>query len=259
MTSVADDVAAALTEAARSRRPVPPPAETWPALTLADAYAAQLATVGHRLAAGATVQGRKIGLTSEAMQRLLGIDTPDFGHLLSDMQITDGATVPIDQFIAPRAEIEIAFLLGGPLRGPGVTAAAVRAATTEVRAAIEIIDSRVEDWRIGLLDTVADNASSGAYVVAGSGRTLDAVDLPAIAGELRINGSVVAAGRGAAVLGDPVRAVVWLVEALAQFGEGLRPGEVVLSGACTTALPVRAGDLVEASFEGLGTASVRFA
>lgn len=257
MTTV-DEVAAVLDAAARDRRAVPPPVESWPGLTVADAYAIQRATIRRRLAAGATVRGHKVGLTSLAMQRQLGIDTPDFGHLLSDMEVADGGRVPRDRFLAPRVEIEIAFRLGRPLKGPGVTPDEVRAATAEVHAAIEIIDSRVADWRIGLVDTVADNASSGAYVLAAHGRPVDAVDLTAVAGVLRVNGVDAAAGTGAAVLGDPARAVAWLADTLAGFGDGLDAGEIVLSGACTAAVAVAAGDTVEGEFDGLGRVAVAF-
>jgi len=250
--------AARLAEARRLRRPVDPLAEAWPSCGRDEAYAVQRAGIAARVAAGARVVGHKVGLTSKAMQEMLGIGEPDFGVLLDDMAVDDGGAVDASAFIAPRAEIELAFRLDAPLRGPGVTPRDVLAATGLVYAAIEIIDSRIVDWRIGLVDTVADNASSGAFVLASAGQHPRGLDLPALSGVLRHSGAPVEYGDGAAVLGDPAAAVAWLANTLGARGGGLSAGDVVLSGACTRAVGVVAGDEVSGEFDGLGAVSVRF-
>jgi 2-oxo-3-hexenedioate decarboxylase/2-keto-4-pentenoate hydratase len=253
-----EELAARLREASRTGTPVPPLSREAPSLTAADAYAIQLVNVRERLAAGATVRGHKVGLTSKAMQEMLGVHQPDYGHILDEMLVPDGGAVSVCRFLQPRVEVEIAFLLGHPLGGESVGIAEVLAATTAVAPAIEIIDSRIADWRITLVDTIADNASSGAVVVGPWVALARAPSLPGIAAELCINGSTVATGAGAAVLGDPAEAVAWLARALATLGSRLEAGHVVMPGSCTKAIDVRAGDRVEARFAGLGSVSVVF-
>ncbi len=250
--------AEALLAASRTGRPTEPLVTRWPGLDVRDAYQVQQRVVAARLAAGATLVGHKIGLTSAAMQEMLGIDQPDYGQLLSDMRVPDGGVVPAARFLAPRAEIEIAFVLRERLRGPGITRDDVLAATATVHAAIENIDSRVLDWRIGFVDTVADNASSGAFVISEDGVDPTGLDLASIDGTLDHNGQMVAEGSGAAVLGHPALAVAWLANALADWDTALEPGHVVLSGACTKAVPVVAGDVVRGRFGVLGPVSVTF-
>jgi 2-keto-4-pentenoate hydratase len=252
-----DALAEELLEAYHTRRPVEPLSGRFPAMTADDAYAVQLAQVRRWLTDGAVIKGHKVGLTSKAMQEMLGIDQPDYGHLRDDMLHESGGELCADELIQPRAEPEIGFLLAAELAGPGVTAEQAAGAVEAVVPALEIIDSRVLDWRIKLADTIADNASSGAVVL---GAPVDAagLDLPALGCGLAKNGEVLEYGDGAAVLGDPLAAVVWLANTLGERGTALEPGHVVLPGACTRAIPVTAGDAVEATFERIGSVSARF-
>ncbi|HMG40793.1 MAG TPA: 2-keto-4-pentenoate hydratase [Acidimicrobiales bacterium] len=245
-----------LGSARRSRTAIPPLTSTFPDFTVDEAYGAQLVNVRERLESGARIVGHKVGLTSVAMQEMLGVSEPDYGHLLDDMAVT--GSVEAGRFLQPRVEIEIAFVLGEPLKGPGVTEADVLAATRFVAPAIEIIDSRIADWQIKLADTVADNGSAGGFVVGDVHTPPSEVDLPAVSATLSLNGQEVATGTGAAVLGDPATAVCWLANKLAAFGASLDAGHIVLPGSCTRAFDVRAGDQVEARFEGLGSATVVF-
>lgn len=249
-----DVLAAELRVAAATRVPVAPLIERHPQLTVADAYAIQ-----GRNATGRPVRGHKIGLTSLAMQEMLGVHEPDYGRVFADELLTSGDSVASDQLIAPKVEPEIAFVLKDELPSDGVTVEHVIAATDYVLPALEIIDSRIADWRIGLVDTVADNASCGR-VVLGEGRTpITAVDLPAVRAELRVGGDLVQEGVGAAVLGHPAEAVAWLANAVGQFGVRLAPGDVVMSGSFCAAAPLVAGDHVIADFGVLGTVEVRCA
>lgn len=261
MTSTAAQRAEAarlLREAEHRAAPVDPLSALLPHLDVADAYAIQRDNVARRLADGASVVGHKVGLTSVAMRQLLGVDEPDFGHLLDDMVHRDGAPVFAARYCRPRIEPEICFRLARSLSGPGVTAEDVLAATDAVAPALEIVDSRIRDWRITLVDTVADNASS-AGLVRGSWTPLAAVpDLGAVDVDLVVDGERVASGSGREVLGHPAAAVAWLANALAAFGTGLEPGHLVLPGAMTTAPFVSAGQKVEARFGGLGRVSVTF-
>jgi 2-keto-4-pentenoate hydratase len=251
--------AAALAAAEHRRSPVPPVTERFPDITVEDAYRIQLINVRRRAEAGVRVRGRKIGLTSRAMQAQLGVTEPDFGHLLEDMLFDDRSTIEVSRFCAPRIEPETAFVLGRPLAGPGCTMEDVLDATDHVLPVMEIIDSRIADWRITLADTIADNASS-AGVVLGSTRVGPRdLDLPEVAVAFRRNGEVVETGMGSAVLGHPALAVAWLADKLAEFGTTIHAGEVVIPGSCTRSVEVRAGDEFSAEFRGLGSVSVRFA
>lgn len=251
-------VANELHQAQRNRAPIDPVSQTYPWLTLDDAYAVQLNQVRAWTGDGRRVLGHKVGLTSVAMQRQLNVDQPDFGHLLDGMFHLDGLPIAFGQFISPRAEPEIAFVLNRTLAGPGVTVPEAISAVDYVLPAIEIIDSRIRDWKIGLLDTVADNASSGGVVLGSKPTRLDAVDLRLSGCVLTRRGAVVATGAGGAVLGSPVNALVWLANILGQRGVTLEAGHVVLPGAVTAAVPVSAGDVVRATFHGLGQVTARF-
>lgn len=252
------DAADALRQAEIDRAPIGPVTESVPGLTAAQAYRIQQINIDERVEGGDPIVGHKIGLTSAAMQELLGVDQPDYGHLLASMVFGDNATVDAARYCAPRVEPEIAFRLHTPVAGPGVTADDVRAATESVAPALEIVDSRIRDWRITLVDTIADNASSAAVVV-GDWLPVESVGpLPAVAVELHIGGEIVATGTGADVLGDPAEAVAWLANAIAPFGGVLRPGQLILPGACTSAPFVTSGDQVSARFAGLGTVAVAF-
>jgi 2-keto-4-pentenoate hydratase len=252
-------VAAELTEASRSKVPIPPISATYPDLDARDAYAIQLINIKERLESGSAVRGHKVGLTSEAMQRMLGIDEPDYGHLMSDMFIYDGRTVAVDSYIQPRVEIEIAFVLGKCLGGGGVTAADVLRGTEFVLPSIEIIDSRIADWKCGLEDSIADNASSAGVVLGGRATKLDGLDLRLSGALLERSGRIIETGVGAAVLGNPVVAVAWLANKLHEAEITLQEGDVVLAGACTRAVDVVAGDVIRAEFSNLGMVSVAFA
>jgi len=234
--------------------PVAPPTARHPDMTVDDAYAVQLAQAARWQQDGRRVVGFKVGLTSAAMRRALGVDEPDFGHLFDSMSVPDRGELPSASLLQPRAEPEIAFVLADPLAGPGVTAADVRAATLAVAPALEIIDSRITNWQITLADTVADNGSSGLFVL-GPQHPLTGLDLPALGSELLLDGNVVDSGAGAAVLGDPAEAVAWLANELGRRGTTLFAGQVVLSGSCTAAYPIAPGQRIEARFDQLGSAS----
>jgi 2-keto-4-pentenoate hydratase len=257
-TASVQQAAQGLLDAYESGVPVRPLTESDPGLSVADAYAIQLAQVAAWTAGGAVVKGHKVGLTSAAMQRQLGVDQPDFGHLTDGMFLPEGVTAGFGRFLQPRAEPEIALVLGRALRGPGVTTAEALAAVDFVLPALEIIDSRVADWEITLADTVADNASSGAVVLGSRPVRLDALDL-ALAGCLLFrNGRVEGTGAGGAVLGSPVNALVWLANTLGPLGVGLDAGHVILPGSVCAAVPFGPGDTVSAAFDRIGTVSVTF-
>lgn len=249
LASVAD----ALARAEATGTPIAPITATHPELGVDEAYAIQTLNVQAR---GTTVVGHKIGLTSQAMQDMLGVDEPDFGVLYADRVHRSGVVLPTAGLISPRIEPEFAFVLRSDLHGPGVTAADVWAATGQVLPAVEVIDSRIADWKIGLVDTIADNASCHCAVLAEAGVSPGDVDLGAAAVRLLVDGEVVQAGTGAAVLGDPAEAVAWLANAIARYGQGLQAGHVVLSGSMTAAVPLRAPGTVVADFGPLGTVEV---
>ncbi len=251
-------LAEALLDAAASRTPLPPLTETYPGLTLDDAYTIQQRQIRTRLAAGAVIAGYKIGLTSEVARRQFGVSGCDFGHLLSDMEYVADNPVPVSAFLQPRAEPEIALVLGKPLGGPRVTVSDVIAATAYAIPAIEIIDSRIAGWQISLLDTVADNASSGGFVLGQAPLPLDRADLSLTGCVLRHNGRIVATGAGAAALGSPLHAAAWLANELIGRGAQLAAGHVILTGTITTAIPVAAGDAVTATFDQLGSVTAVF-
>ena len=230
---------------------------------LPAAYAVQQGLVQRRLSAGVTVVGRKIGATSEAVQRQLGVDQPDFGYLLSDMDAShgiDGTPIPMRRLVQPRVEAEVAFVLARDidLDEDEITVEAVRAAVDVALPSLEIVDSRIADWRIGFTDTVADNASSGLFVVGRDGRKLDDLEPRDVVMSLSINGAERSAGTGAACLGDPLRALRWLAVQARRFGDPLRAGHLVLSGALGPFVPFAPGDRVTASISGFEPLAVEF-
>jgi len=241
-----------------SRLPVAPLTAVHPVLSAADAYAVQLAQVATWTANGAVVKGHKVGLTSAAMQRQLGVDQPDFGHLLDTMFLPEGTTADYGRLLQPKAEPEIAFVLDRPLRGPGVTVAEALAAVDFVLPALEIIDSQIADWKITLPDTIADNASSGAVVLGSRPVRPDSVDLALTGCLLYRNGRIEGTGAGGAVLGSPVNALVWLANTLAPLGVTLEAGHVVLPGSVCAAIPFGPGDTVSAAFDRMGSVSITF-
>jgi 2-keto-4-pentenoate hydratase len=250
--------AEALRIAEETQTAVPPLVQTFPEIDVVDSYEIQLLNIRRRLAAGATIHGHKVGLSSKAMQDMMGVDEPDYGHLLSDMVYSEQTPIPTGRFLIPRVEVEVGFILGDDLPGEGCTVEDVLRCTDFVAPAIELIDSRIADWKIGLFDTIADNASSCGVILGQERVKPDELDLRAIDATLDINGSRVAEGRSDAVLGDPTIAVAWLANKVASFGVRLQAGHVVLPGSCTRAYDVRPGDDVVATFSGLGSVSVSF-
>ena len=257
-SSLREEVARALREAEDSRKAIAPLAGRWPEIGIADAYAIQRTNIERRLEAGATIRGHKVGLSSRAMQDMMGVHEPDYGHLLDDMFVFEGFEVATAELLQPRVEIEVAFVLGASLPTRGCHAADVIRATEFVLPAIEIIDSRIADWKIGIVDTIADNASSAKVVLGGNPVRLDDVDVRGIGASLRRNGALVETGTAAAVLGNPVTAVAWLARTIGAYDIALEAGHVVLPGSCTRAVSVRAGDAVRADFDRLGHVEVAF-
>jgi 2-oxo-3-hexenedioate decarboxylase len=222
-------------------------------LDVATAYAVQDALVSARVAHGGTVVGVKLGLTSAAKQRQMNIDEPLYGWITSDMALDLGQPLRVGEFIQPRCEPEIAFLLGADLSGAHVTAAHVLAATAAVYPAIDVLDSRFSGYSFTLPDVVADNASAAAFLIGGQGTVPVGVDLRLVGVVLERNGVLVSTAAGAAVLGHPAAAVAWLVRSLAARRRGLKAGQLVLSGALTEAVAVSAGDVITARFDRLGS------
>ncbi len=222
------------------------------------AYAVQERLTAARLAAGATIVGRKIGLTSPAVQAQIGVDQPDFGVLFDDMGYAETETVPMSRLLQPKAEAEVAFVLKDDLVEGDLDVAQVRAAVDYAVASLEIVDSRVAGWDIRFGDTVADNASSGLYVLGSDHKTLDEVEPVEVEMTMERGGEQVSSGNGAACLGDPLNALSWLARTAREFGEPLRAGQVVLSGALGPMVDVRPGDVVTAEITGLGTVTARF-
>jgi 2-keto-4-pentenoate hydratase len=247
-----------LAAAERDRQPVPPLVEQFPDMDVVDSYEIQLLNIRKRLDAGAVVNGHKVGLSSEAMQKMMGVDEPDYGHLLSDMEVFSDKPVEAARYCYPRVEVEVGFILGGTLPGEGCTEEDVIAATSAVAPAIELIDSRIVDWRIGLVDTIADNASSAGYILGPERVPPTELDLRKIEARLLRNGDQVAEGRSDAVLGNPVTAVAWLARKVASFGVRLEAGHVILPGSVHRAIDVAPGDDFTAEFDGLGTVNLSF-
>ena len=238
--------------------PCPPVRDLIGADDLAAAYAVQQRVAQARLARGATVVGRKIGLTSRAVQQQLGVDQPDFGILFDDMAYHDGSTVPPDAVMQPRVEAEVAFVLKDDLADGALDTDQVRGAIDYAVAALEICGSRVTNWDISFGDTVADNASAGAYVLGNQRKTLDEVEPASVVMSMTIDGEEVSTGTGTACLDDPINAVVWLARQARDLGEPLLAGQVILSGALGPMRPAEPGATVAASITGLGSVSISF-
>ena len=253
-----DEFASQLFDALRAARTVPPLREQAD-LTIDDAYAISLATLAMREADGERVIGKKIGVTSKVVQDMLGVDQPDFGFLTDRMHVSQDTPYPIaGDLIAPRAEAEIAFILKADLIGPGVTEDDVLAATESVCACFEIVDSRIADWNIQIVDTVADNASCGIFVLGDSRVAPQELDLPALRCEVFKNGDKLSEGLGSAVQGSPLKAVAWLANTLGAYGVPLKAGEIILSGSLVPLEPALPGDVFETVIEGLGSARIAF-
>jgi len=229
-------------------------------ITLDDAYRISLQILSRREADGEKVIGKKIGVTSKAVQDMLNVHQPDFGFLTDRMQVADGSDVSLREhrLIAPRAEGEIAFILREDLNGPGVTASDVLAATEWVVPCFEIVDSRIANWEIRIEDTVADNASCGVFALGETRIDPRSLDLAAVELNMTLNGQPAGSGLGSAVQGHPCEAVAWLANTLGKLGIPFRRGEIILSGALAPLVPVGAGDHIEMHISGLGNASLRF-
>lgn len=225
---------------------------------LAAAYAVQNRVIAVQLARGRAVVGRKIGLTSKAVQEQIGVDTPDFGWLLDDMAYDDGAAIPFARVLQPRAEAEVAFVLKHDLAEGDLGDAQVRESIDYAVAAIEVCGSRIAGWDISFADTVADNASSGVFVLGTERRTLEEFTPADVTMSMRIDGEEVSTGTGAACLGDPLNAVAWLARYARDFGEPLRAGQVLLSGALGPMRAISPGARVDVEIVGLGTVSATF-
>lgn len=250
--------AAQLEEAERLRVAIAPLSDSFSGITVDDAYRIQVLNAERRLEHGAKLKGHKVGLTAKAMQDLFGVFEPDYGQLFDDMFVLENQPVPVERFIAPRVEIESAFILSRRLEGPGMTTGDAIRAIEWVLPSIEIIDSRIDSWRIRLADTVADNGSSAAVVLGGHPMRLPDLDLRDLSAEMLIDGHTVEEGNTSAVLGNPINALVWLANTLGAAGVALEEGHVVLPGTCVRAVPVSKGTTVTGRFRSLGDVSVEF-
>ena len=243
-----------------NRITVKPLTERFPDIKVEDSYEISKVMTENRVAAGEKVIGKKIGLTSKVVQNMLGVGQPDFGFLTDGMAYSQGEEMPIsEKLIQPKAEGEIAFIMKRDVMGPGLTVADIMAATECVMPCFEVVDSRVENWKIKIQDTVADNASCGLFVLGDQAVSPRSIDLRTVGMVVEKNGSGISTGAGAAALGSPVNCVTWLANMMGQFGIPLKAGEVILSGSLVPMEPVVAGDYMSVSIGGIGNASVRFA
>jgi 2-oxopent-4-enoate/cis-2-oxohex-4-enoate hydratase len=256
--SVSEKYGTALYGALRDRRTVLPLIEQDAELTIDDAYAISLEFLAQRLQDGERVVGKKIGVTSKAVQDMLGVHQPDFGFLTDWMHVAGDIDVDAKALIAPRAEAEIAFILKDSLNGPGVTAEQVIAATAFIAPCFEIVDSRIKDWKIGIIDTVADNASCGVFVLGEARADPRALDLPSLHVTVTKNGAPLSEGYGRAVQGDPAQAVAWLANTLGAYGVTLDAGDIILSGSLVPLEPAAKGDVFEMTLHGVGTCTAKF-
>lgn len=248
-----------LYQALIQRNTLKPLTERYDDISIEDAYHISLRMLERRIEAGEKVIGKKIGVTSKAVQNMLNVHQPDFGYLTDKMAFSQGQEMPIsEQLIQPKAEGEIAFILKKDLMGPGVTSADVLAATDCVIPCFEVVDSRIENWQIKIEDTVADNASCGLFILGDTAVDPRKVDLMTCGMVVEKNGAIISTGAGAAALGSPVNSVAWLANTLGQFGIPLKAGEVILSGSLVPLEPVQPGDFMSVSIGGMGSASVRF-
>ncbi|KXX56003.1 2-keto-4-pentenoate hydratase [Rhodococcus sp. LB1] len=247
-----------LSAASATARPCAPIRDLLGVNDIDAAYAVQQRLTDHRVAAGGTITGRKIGLTSPAVQQQLGVDQPDFGVLFADMDVTDLPEVPSGRLLQPKAEAEIAFELGADLVDGDLDLPQVRAAVARAAAALEIVDSRIADWDITITDTVADNGSSGLYVLGENWLTLDEFEPREVSMRLFSGEELVSEGTGAACLGDPLEALAWLARTARDYGQPLRAGQVILSGALGPMVPTPPGTRIRAELTSLGTVTATF-
>jgi 2-keto-4-pentenoate hydratase len=258
VTSAVSEAAARLQVAAATSSPCTPVRDLLGSTDVVLAYQVQRELADARLADGAHVVGRKIGLTSEAVQKQLGVDTPDFGILFDDMRRTGDQTIEVDGLLQPKIEAEIAFVLAEDLDGDDFSPERIRSAIQYATAALEIVDSRIDNWDITIVDTIADNGSSGLFVLGENHLDLDEFDPVAATMTMRVNGDTVSEGTGAACLGDPLAAVAWLARTAQAQGQPLLAGQIILSGALGPMAPVTAGDRVTADITPFGSVTARF-
>jgi len=256
--SSAEQFGSELFGALREGRTVPPLIAQDSSLTIDDAYQISLDFLARRRAEGERVVGKKIGVTSKAVQDMLGVHQPDFGFLTDWMHIEGDISVAEKRLIQPRAEAEIAFILRDGLKGPGVTAADVIAATESIAPCFEIVDSRIDDWKIGIVDTVSDNASCGVFVIGDARANPRDHDLPGLKVTVTKNGEPLSEGLGSAVQGDPAQAVAWLANTLGEYGVTLDAGDIILSGSLVPLEPAAAGDTFEMELHGIGGCTAKF-
>lgn len=253
-----DEAAKLLLDAYRTKNATDPLTERYPAITIDDAYDIQLRQVKSWTDSGEVIKGYKVGLTSAAMQRQLGVNQPDFGHLTGSMFHLEYQPIPMDIVLQPKIEPEVAFVLGTDLSGPGITVPEAIAAIDYVLPAIELIDSRIRDWKIGIQDTVADNASGAGLILGSNPRLIREVDLARSGCNLFRNGHLADSGAGGAVLGSPINSLVWLANTLGSRGITFSAGDVILPGSVTAALPVASKDVITAEFAGIGSVTALF-
>jgi 2-keto-4-pentenoate hydratase len=251
--------ATALREARASRQSIAPVSSSHGINGLEAAYAVAEINTRAAIASGRRVVGKKVGLTSLAVQRQLGVDQPDFGLLFADMEFLNGQDVPVGRLMQPKVEAEIAFVVGSDLAGDIPSWGEFVASIAYALPALEIVDSAITDWKITLVDTVADNASCGLYVLGDQPVAFATLQLAELGMEMTANGHVASTGSGAACMGHPLRAAYWLARTMVERGQGLRAGEVILSGALGPMVPVHAGDRLHASVGALGTVSCQMA
>jgi 2-keto-4-pentenoate hydratase len=245
MTDLVEAIASRLDAAMQSGVPIPPITETYEINEPSVAYAIQNSWTNIRLKRGEKIIGRKIGLTSKAIQTQLGVDEPDYGNLWQTSfypAVNQKVNIPSSVFLQPRIEGEVAFLIGKPIREPGVTPNQILDATEACTIGVEIVASRIADWKIKLVDTIADNASYGGFTLGPWDKEMKKVDLGELAMTIHHNGQLAAEGLGSAALGHPARSTAWLANKLLQYGVSLEPGDIVISGGITKMLPVKAGD-----------------
>jgi 2-keto-4-pentenoate hydratase len=256
--STLDVIAKKLREASESGQLISPIRDLIRNENLEAAYQIQTQNINLRVAAGARIVGRKIGLTSKVVQKQLGVDQPDFGALLDTMEVLNGDEIPWNELHQPKAEAEIAFVLKEDITNPSITVHELISAIDYALPAIEIVGSRIADWNIKITDTIADNASASHYILGHSPKSLSEFDLIACKMTMIKNGEKVSEGIGAACLGSPINSTIWLAKKLIENGNPLRAGEVILTGALGPMAGIETGDQLTAHFEGLGSVSVSF-
>jgi 2-oxopent-4-enoate/cis-2-oxohex-4-enoate hydratase len=253
-----NDLVNQLHQAWENASQIPPITDSVPKITVEEAYQIQLKLMAKRIAEGEAVVGKKIGITAKVVMKMLGVDQPDFGHLMSGMEFQESQSLPFNKFCQPKGEGEIAFLLKKDLTGPGITRDQIIEATECVMPAFEIVDSRIQDWNIKIQDTIADNASAGAFVIGSSRTSLKGLDLATCGMVLKKNGEIIGTGNGAATLDHPLNAVGWLANTLGSLGMSLKAGEIILSGSLSVMFPIQSGDSLEMEIEGVGKTMCHF-